>query len=150
MTQLRQRLLDYLRRRNYSPGTIRGYIRAVQQFAEYFGRSPEYLGAPELRRYQLYLLHERKLAPGTVENCISALRFLDKKTLKRPSSRAAALPSLRGSAVCHGSGLRRAIGRAAAGMFWIHYGVLCIPDTWPVGIARNIQHLPALHPFCQN
>jgi site-specific recombinase XerD len=83
MTRLRQRMLDDLRRRNYSPDTIRGYIRAVQQFAEYFGRSPEQLGAAELRRYQLHLLHERGLALGTVENNISALRFLYKKTLKR-------------------------------------------------------------------
>ena len=83
MTRLRQRMLEDLQRRNYSPDTIRGYIRAVQQFADYFGRSPEHLGAAELRRYQLYLLHQKKLALGTVENCISALRFLYKKTLKR-------------------------------------------------------------------
>jgi integrase/recombinase XerD len=83
MTRLRQRMLEDLQRRNYSPDTIRGYIRAVQQFAKYFGRSPEQMGGEELRRYQLYLLHERKLALGTVENCISALRFLYKKTLKR-------------------------------------------------------------------
>lgn len=83
MTPLRQRMLEDLRRRNYSPDTIRGYIRAVKDFAQYFGRSPEHLGAEELRRYQLYLLHEKKLALGTVENCISALRFLYKKTLKR-------------------------------------------------------------------
>lgn len=83
MTRLRQRMLDDLRRRNYSPDTIRGYIRAVQQFAEYFGRSPEQMGAEELRRYQIHLLYERKLALGTVENNISALRFLYKRTLKR-------------------------------------------------------------------
>jgi integrase/recombinase XerD len=83
MTRLRQRMLDDLRRRNYSPDTIRGYVRAVQQFAEYFGRSPEQMGAEELRRYQIHLLHERKLALGTVENNISALRFLYRKTLKR-------------------------------------------------------------------
>ena len=83
MTRLRQRMLEDLRRRNYSPDTIRGYIRAVQQFAQYFRRSPEQLGAEHVRRYQIYLLHEKKLAAGSVENCVSALRFLYKRTLKR-------------------------------------------------------------------
>ncbi len=83
MTRLHQRMLDDLRRRNYSPDTIRGYIRAVQQFAGFFGRSPEQLGAEHVRRYQISLLHEKKLAPGSVENCVSALRFLYKRTLKR-------------------------------------------------------------------
>jgi hypothetical protein len=53
----------------------------------------------------------------------SRLASIQTKAAEQPAT---ALPSLRGSAVCHGSGLRRAIGRAVAGMFWIHYGVLCI------------------------
>ncbi len=76
-------MLEELQRRNYSQATTRGYILAVKQFAEYFGMSPEKLGAGEIRRYQLYLLNEKKLAPGTVEIRMSALRFLYKKTLKR-------------------------------------------------------------------
>lgn len=82
MTQLRKRMLEELQRRNYSQQTTRSYILAVKQFAEYFGQSPEKLGAEEIRRYQLYLLNEKRCAPGTVEIRMSALR-LYKKTLKR-------------------------------------------------------------------
>ena len=83
MTPLRQRMLNELQRRNYAPSTIRSYLGAVEQFAEYFHRSPELLSAAHLRRYQLYLLQEKKLEPATVEVRISALRFLYKRTLKR-------------------------------------------------------------------
>jgi integrase/recombinase XerD len=83
VTSLRQRVLNELQRRNYSPETTRGYIHAIKQFADYFGKSPEKLGAEEIRQFQLYLLKEKKLAPGTVEGRMSALRFLYKKTLKR-------------------------------------------------------------------
>jgi len=83
MTPLRQRMRHELQRRNYSPSTICGYLGAVSQFAEYFHRSPEQLGPDHLRRYQRYLLQERKLAPSSVEMRISALRFLYKRTLKR-------------------------------------------------------------------
>src|SRR5436190_21349356 len=76
-------MLDELQRRNYSPATTRGYILAIKQFAEYFGKSPECLGREEIRRFELHLLKERKLAPGTVEGRMSALRFLYKKVLKR-------------------------------------------------------------------
>jgi len=83
VTSLRQSVLDELQRRNYSPATTRGYIHAIKQFAEYFGKSPEQLGAEEIRRFELHLLKEKKLAPATVEGRMSALRFLYRKTLKR-------------------------------------------------------------------
>ena len=83
MTHLRKMMLEELQRRNYSASTMRGYILAVKQFAEYFHKSPDKLGAEEVRRYQLYLLKEKKLAPGTVEIRMSAIRFLYKKTLRR-------------------------------------------------------------------
>jgi Phage integrase, N-terminal SAM-like domain len=35
---------------------FKGYILAVKQFAEYYGRSPEKIGAEQIRRFQLYLL----------------------------------------------------------------------------------------------
>ena len=84
MTHLRQLMLDELQRRNYAQNTVRTYIRAVEEFAAYFHRPPDKLGPDEIRDYQVHLFRDRKLAPGTVEQCSAALRFLFVKTLRRP------------------------------------------------------------------
>jgi len=57
--------------------------RWVEQYARFFGKSPEKLGPDHLRTYQAHLLKTRTLAPGTVENHVAALRFLYVRTLKR-------------------------------------------------------------------
>jgi integrase/recombinase XerD len=77
MTQLRQRMLEELQRRNYSSKTIRLYLRHVAQFAQYFHRSPDQLGAEEIRPYQLFLIQEKKLAWSSYHQIVCALRFLD-------------------------------------------------------------------------
>lgn len=83
MTHLRKMMLEELERRNYCSETIRHYLRYVELFARYFGRSPDKLGPDHLRRYQVYLLKERKLDPASAENHISALRFFFLRTLRR-------------------------------------------------------------------
>jgi len=76
-------MLEELRRRNFSPDTTRGYVHAVAQFAEYFNKSPEFLGLEEIGQFQLHLLDEKKLALGTIALRMGALRFLYKRVLKR-------------------------------------------------------------------
>jgi integrase/recombinase XerD len=76
-------MLEELQRRNYTADTIRGYILAVEQFARYFHKSPELMGAEEIGQFQLHLLQEKKLALGTIALRMGALRFLYQKTLKR-------------------------------------------------------------------
>ena len=49
MTPLRQRLIDDLRLRNYSPRTIEAYVAGVARFAKHFHRSPDQLGVEHLR-----------------------------------------------------------------------------------------------------
>lgn len=84
MTRLRKTMLDELRRRNYAQNTVRSYIQAIEDFARYFGKSPEYLGPQHIREYQVHLFQDRKLAPATVQGRGAALRFLYVKTLRRP------------------------------------------------------------------
>jgi len=83
MTQLRQRMLEELQRRNYSAGTIRLYLRHVAEFALHFHRSPDQLGAEDIRQYQLFLIQEKKLAWSSYNQIVCALRFFYVKTLKR-------------------------------------------------------------------
>ena len=75
MTPLRKRMLEELQRRNYSSETIRSYLGTVKDFARYRGKSPDKAKQEDLRKYQLYLLNERKLAIETVVGRIAALRF---------------------------------------------------------------------------
>jgi len=49
MTPLRQRFLDDLRLRNYSPRPLTTYLRVSVQFTRHFGRSPDQLGPEEIR-----------------------------------------------------------------------------------------------------
>ncbi len=84
MTDLRKRMLEELQRRNFSPTTIRTYLRVVEDFARYFGTRPDRLSQQHLRQYQLHLIQERKLAIKTVGLHIAALRFFFVKTLRRP------------------------------------------------------------------
>ena len=44
MTPLRQRMLDDMRLRNFSPHTQDSYLLQITQFARYFAKSPEVLG----------------------------------------------------------------------------------------------------------
>ena len=83
MTRLRKVMLEELQRRNFSSETIRGYLGTVERFAKYFGKPPDRLGPDHIRQWQAHLLHERKLAVGTVVNHVAALRFFFRRALKR-------------------------------------------------------------------
>ena len=62
MTPLRQRMIEDMRVRNYSPKTIRNYVAQVRLFAESFGQSPANLGVEQIRTYQVYLVQERGIS----------------------------------------------------------------------------------------
>ncbi len=81
MTILRQRMIDDLRLRNYSPRTIETYVGRIVGFAKFHGRSPEQLGPEDVRSYQMHML-----ASGTswslFNQTVCALKFLYRVTLR--------------------------------------------------------------------
>lgn len=83
MTPLRQRMLDDMHLRNFSPKTVQAYIDHVAKFAAHFGKSPELLGPDEIRQYQLHLVHTRHVSWSTFNQAVCALRFLYRITLGR-------------------------------------------------------------------
>jgi integrase/recombinase XerD len=76
MTPLRRRMQEELQRRNYSDITAICYLRHVAEFAKHFGRSPDLLGAEEIKQFQLYLIQNRKVSWATYIQAMAALRFL--------------------------------------------------------------------------
>ena len=83
MTPLKQRMLEDLHIRNYSPSTVRCYVRSVAEFAKHFKKSPEHLGPEEIRKWQLYLRDEKKLKLSSYIQAVCALRFFYRNTLNR-------------------------------------------------------------------
>ena len=83
MTPLRQRFIDDLRIRNYSPKTIEAYVAGVVRIAKYFDRSPDLLGPEDIRAFQLHLLQKR-VSWSQFNQTVCALRFLYRVTLGRP------------------------------------------------------------------
>ena len=56
MTPLRQRFIDDLRLKNFSDGTIKVYVRAVEKFARFLGRSPDESTAEDVRAFMIHQL----------------------------------------------------------------------------------------------
>ncbi len=83
MTKLRQRMIDDLRIRNYSPRTIKTYTWCVARFAKHFGKSPAQLGPEHIREYQVFLVETKQASWTLFNQTVCALRFFYKVTLGR-------------------------------------------------------------------
>ena len=75
MSLLRQRMIEDLTIRNYSPRTIEIYVDRVAKFAQHFGQSPDKLGLEEIRAFQLFLVQEKKCSWALLNQTVCALRL---------------------------------------------------------------------------
>jgi len=82
ISPLRQRMLEDMSVRRFTPDTQREYIRAVKRLTAFLGRSPATATPEELRSFQLHLT-ETGVRPPTINATVTALRFFFKVTLDR-------------------------------------------------------------------
>jgi len=83
MTPLRQKMIDAMQLRGFSPRTHECYLRAIRDIAKYYRQSPEQLSKEQLQAYLLYLVQERGLAPASCKQSLNAIRFFCLKVLGR-------------------------------------------------------------------
>src|SRR5712691_3059410 len=87
MTPLRQRFTEDMQLRGLAPTTQRSYTHYVVDFAKFYHTSPEHLDLEAIRQYELYLLHEKKLSPESINTFVSAVQFFYQVTLEMPWGR---------------------------------------------------------------
>src|SRR5260221_111887 len=84
MGQLHDRMEQDFKLRGLSPATIRNYLLYGRKFAAFFMRSPEQLGAAEVRAFLLHQIEVEQLAYASYRQVYAALKFLYSVTLGRP------------------------------------------------------------------
>jgi site-specific recombinase XerD len=72
--------------RSFESRTQQAYLKAVENLARYYGRSPDKISCDEVHDYLLYLLEDQKKNWGTVNGVCTSLRFFYNKTLKQHQS----------------------------------------------------------------
>ncbi|HEV2225141.1 MAG TPA: site-specific integrase [Terracidiphilus sp.] len=84
MTPLRQRMIEDMQLRNLGSETQRAYVFYVKGLAQFYQTSPDQLSLEDIREYQLHLINERRLSPESVNQFVSAVKFLYNVTLETP------------------------------------------------------------------
>ncbi len=83
ISPLRQRMIDDMTMRRINRNTQQTYIRAVKNFTQFLGRSPDTATAEDFRLFQLHLA-ENKVSNSSINGTISGLRFFCRVTLDDP------------------------------------------------------------------
>ena len=82
MTPLRQKMIDEMTLRGFSPRTHEAYLSAVIGLSRHYQRSPDQIDVREVQTYLLHCLEVRGLSTSTCLQILNGLRFLYLKTLR--------------------------------------------------------------------
>lgn len=83
MSKLREQMLREMQVRHYSPRTIERYIEALVRLSKYYNQSPADLTITQLKDYLFYLIDIRHMSRSSINQLLSALKFLWEEVLGR-------------------------------------------------------------------
>jgi site-specific recombinase XerD len=84
MGELRDRMEQDMRVRDFSVRTIEAYVAAVRGLAKYTRQAPDTLSDEAIHRYLIYVNEERQLAASSRQQIRCGLRFFYDVTVRRP------------------------------------------------------------------
>jgi site-specific recombinase XerD len=84
MGELRDRMEQDMRVRDFSLRTIEAYTAAVRGLAKHYRKAPDTLRDDEIQGYLIFLNEERKLSASTRQQIRCGLKFFYDVTLQRP------------------------------------------------------------------
>jgi hypothetical protein len=70
--------------RNFSPQTQRTYLHHIAGLARFYQTSPEHLNLEDLRQFQVYLASDCRYSAESLNQFVSAAKFLYGVTLEAP------------------------------------------------------------------
>lgn len=82
-TDLKKRMIEDLRLRNYGNHTAKAYIWHVEKYCKHYNKSAELLGFEEARAYLVHLREVEWVAISHFKQAVAGLRFVYKYTLGR-------------------------------------------------------------------
>ena len=86
MGAIRERMIEELELRGMSAATKKSYLICCRLFVAHFMKSPEQLGAGDIKAFLLNLMRERKVGPSCVRGYIAAISFLYRNVLRNPEA----------------------------------------------------------------
>jgi site-specific recombinase XerD len=83
-------MIEDMQLRNLAPQTQRTYLHHVAGLAQFYQTSPEHPNLEDIRQYQVYLANECRYSAESVNQFLSAVKFLFGITLEAPFDTAGA------------------------------------------------------------
>ena len=77
-------MIEDMQLRNLAPETQRGYLHHITGLARFYQTSPEHLTLEDLRQYQVYLAQDCLYSADSLNQFVSAAKFLYDITLEAP------------------------------------------------------------------